>query len=40
MRMLPLADEPVVIGVRPDPEPHDVSFVFHGKRPVVQADSH
>lgn len=40
LRFLPLADEPVVLGVRPDPEPHDVCFVFHGKRPVVQANPH
>lgn len=40
LRLLLLADEPVVLGVRPDPEPHDVCFVFHGKRPVVQTDSH
>jgi hypothetical protein len=24
--------------MRPDPEPHDVRFLFHGKSPVVQAN--
>ncbi len=31
-------DEPVVYGVGPYPEPHHDIFMFHGKRPVMQAD--
>ena len=32
------ADEPVVYGVGPYPEPHHDVFMFHSKRPVMQAD--
>ena len=32
------ADEPVVYGVGPYPEPHHGVFMFHSKRPVMQAD--
>jgi hypothetical protein len=35
---LPMAEESVIVGMRADPEPEDIPLVFHGKRPVVQAD--
>jgi hypothetical protein len=38
--LLPLSDQPVVLAMRPDPEPHDVCFVLHGKRPVMYTNSH
>src|SRR5580704_17915195 len=31
------ADEPIVYGVGPYPEPHHDVFMFHSKRPVMQA---
>ena len=40
LRLLTLADQSVVLGVRPDPEPHDVCFVLHGERPIVQTNPH
>jgi hypothetical protein len=40
LRLLSLADQSVVLGVRPDPEPHDVCFVLHGERPIVQTNPH
>jgi hypothetical protein len=33
--MLALANQPVVLRVRPDPEPHDVLVVLDAERPVV-----
>ena len=35
---LHLANQSVVLGVRADPEPHDIRFVTHGQGPVVQAN--
>jgi hypothetical protein len=40
LRLLPLAGQSIVLGVRPDPEPHNVCFVLHGKRPVMQTNPH
>jgi len=36
--LLGKANELIVLGARPDPEPHNVHSMFHGRRPVVQTD--
>jgi hypothetical protein len=33
-----MAEESVIVGMRADPEPEDIPLVFHGERPVVQAN--